>query len=58
MPHPCSTKDASIFNSLISLITATFNPSLFVRIFSSRVVLPAPKNPDKTVTGSLSHRSS
>ena len=48
-------KDASIFISLISLtITATFLFSRLLSMWLSTVVLPAPKKPDNTVTGSLS----
>ena len=34
-------------------ITATFLPSRLFNILLKTVVLPAPKNPDNTVTGSL-----
>jgi len=33
-------------------MTAIFNPFLLDSMAFSKVVLPAPKNPDKTVTGS------
>ena len=43
---------ASILISLISLtITATFLPSRLLRIWLSKVVFPAPRNPEITVTG-------
>ena len=32
-------------------ITPTLNPSRFAKIWRNRVVLPAPKNPERTVTG-------
>ena len=45
----------SMLISLISLtITATFLPSRLFRTWLSTVVFPAPRKPDKTVTGSLS----
>ena len=41
------------FTSLMSLtITATFKPSRLVRTWLSSVVFPAPRNPERTVTGS------
>ena len=45
---------ASIFTSLMSLtMTATLRPSRFFRTWLSRVVLPAPRKPERMVTGSL-----
>ena len=42
-----------MLTSDISLtITATRRPSLLFKILFKRVVLPAPKNPESTVTGS------
>ncbi|SHW55359.1 Uncharacterised protein [Mycobacteroides abscessus subsp. abscessus] len=41
-----------MFTSLISLtITATRRPSVLARMWLSRVVFPAPRNPESTVTG-------
>ena len=46
------TKSASIFTSDISFtMTATRLPSLLFKTRLSNVVFPAPKKPDKTVTG-------
>ncbi|SHY41833.1 Uncharacterised protein [Mycobacteroides abscessus subsp. abscessus] len=47
-----ATRAASMFTSLISLtITATRRPSVLARMWLSRVVFPAPRNPESTVTG-------
>jgi hypothetical protein len=52
---PVFTSSASMFTSLMSLtITATRLPSRLARMWLSSVVLPAPRKPDKTVTGSFS----
>ena len=48
------TRAASIFTSLMSFtMTATRLPSRLDRTWLSSVVLPAPRKPDSTVTGSL-----
>ncbi|SSS05519.1 Uncharacterised protein [Acinetobacter baumannii] len=53
---PSRTNAASIFTSDISLtITAIRRPSRLFKIWLSNVVFPAPKKPDKTVTGSLAN---
>ncbi|MNO74701.1 hypothetical protein D3C76_657150 [compost metagenome] len=50
---PSRISAASMFTSLMSLtITATRRPSRLFRIWLSRVVLPAPRKPESTVTGS------
>jgi hypothetical protein len=44
-----------MFTSLMSFtITATRRPSRFANTWLSSVVFPAPRNPDKTVTGNRS----
>ncbi len=46
------TRSASMFTSLMSLtITATRRPSRLCRTWLSRVVFPAPRKPERTVTG-------
>src|SRR5262249_6688446 len=51
---PSRTKSASMFTSLMSLtITATFRPCRLLRTWFSKVVFPAPRKPDRTVTGSF-----
>ncbi|MNN35344.1 hypothetical protein D3C81_1491940 [compost metagenome] len=48
------TSEASILTSLMSLtMTATRLPSRLRSMWLSKVVLPAPRKPDRTVTGSL-----
>mmetsp|Transcript_15420 Transcript_15420/g.37570 ORF Transcript_15420/g.37570 Transcript_15420/m.37570 type:complete len:215 (-) Transcript_15420:32-676(-) len=48
------TMSASMLISAMSLTsTAHFRPSLFLRMCVSIVVLPAPRKPDRSVTGSL-----
>ncbi len=51
--RPCpATSAASMLTSLMSLtITATRRPSRLARTWLSSVVLPAPRKPDSTVTG-------
>ena len=47
-----ATRSASMFTSDMSLtITATRRPSRLFRTWLSSVVLPAPRKPDRTVTG-------
>ena len=49
---PPATSWASIFTSLMSLtITATRRPSRLASTWFRSVVLPAPRNPESTVTG-------
>lgn len=51
---PSRTNAASILISLMSLtINATRRPSRLARMWFRSVVLPAPKKPDSTVTGSF-----
>src|SRR5437899_12778360 len=51
---PLRTRSASMFTSLMSLtITAIFRPCRLFRTWFSKVVFPAPRKPDKTVTGSF-----
>jgi hypothetical protein len=46
------TRAASMFRAAMSFtITATFMFFVFSRMWCSNVVLPAPRNPDSTVTG-------
>ena len=53
-PAPSATSAASTLTSLMSLtITATRRPSVLPRTWLSIVVLPAPRNPNSTVTGSV-----
>ena len=52
-PPPCRNSSASMLTSAMSLtMTATRRPSRFLSTWFSSVVLPAPRKPDKTVTGS------
>mgnify|MGYP000508772651 CR=1 FL=1 len=54
LASPFSMIAASMLTSDISLtITATFNPSRLFKILLKRVVFPAPRNPDNTVTGNF-----
>ena len=49
---PCPTRRASTLTSLMSLtITATFKPARLLRMWFRTVVFPAPRKPDRTVTG-------
>ncbi|SAI69345.1 Uncharacterised protein [Bordetella ansorpii] len=49
---PARTSAASMLTSDMSLtMTATRRPSRLFRMWFSSVVLPAPRNPDRTVTG-------
>jgi hypothetical protein len=51
---PRFTSCASTLTSLMSLtMTATLRPSRFERMWFNRVVFPAPRKPESTVTGSL-----
>jgi hypothetical protein len=53
-----ATSAASMLTSLMSLtMTATRRPSRLLRRWLSRVVLPEPRKPDRTVTGRRSARS-
>ncbi len=48
----CLMSSASILSAAMSLtMTATLSPSRFSKIRFNKVVLPAPKKPDKRVTG-------
>src|ERR1044072_1814346 len=50
---PSRTSAASMFTSLMSLtMTATRSPSRLLRRWLRSVVLPDPRKPDRTVTGS------
>ena len=51
---PPATSAASMFTSLMSLtMTATRLPSRLCRMWLRSVVFPAPRKPERTVTGSL-----
>jgi hypothetical protein len=51
---PPFTSAASMFTSLMSFtMTATRRPSRFVRTWFRSVVFPAPRKPERTVTGSF-----
>ncbi|MNV97635.1 hypothetical protein D3C71_1927820 [compost metagenome] len=55
---PSRTRRASILTSDMSLtMTATRRPSRLFNTWLSNVVLPAPKNPDSTVTGKRPSRN-